>query len=435
MATILHFAIGIIVLGILVIIHELGHFLMAKACGIRVISFSVGFGKVIYRKTVGDTEYRISAIPFGGYVHMKGEHPEDEQGASDDGFSSKPIWQRAAVAFAGPFANISSAILILWIILMAGFDKIEDMTIGHIIEDTPGFNAQLQSGDSLVSINGKKLKSWETFYRAFIFQDQEYSVDFIRNGFRKSTVIKNVKIDDNNMNIQSAVGVIQSFPAKIGDVKPPDFPGAKLGFMPGDIVIKVDSLNINFWYQFSDVISNYNPESGPITLTIKRQDAIKEIVATPVFDKEYKRYRLGLVMGRPDRKLIRYSPVEAFPKAFEVSWDYTTMIFKLLPKLFKMRKQLAGPVGIMQMSGEVALYSFIGLLNLIALIGINLGVLNLLPLIITDGGVIFFLIIESVRRKPLSLKTQLVLNKIAIAFFIVLFVYVTKNDILRLFTQ
>jgi regulator of sigma E protease len=120
------------------------------------------------------------------------------------------------------------------------------------------------------------------------------------------------------------------------------------------------------------------------------------------------------------------------PKALEKSWEYTTMIFRILPKIFSLRKQLAGPVGIMHMSGRMALISIVGLLNLMALIGINLGVLNLFPLIITDGGVLFFLMIESVRRKPLSLKTQLLLNRMAIAFFITLFLLVTFNDIERI---
>jgi regulator of sigma E protease len=170
-------------------------------------------------------------------------------------------------------------------------------------------------------------------------------------------------------------------------------------------------------------------------LIVKRNDSTIILCPEPEFSKNESRYLLGILVAQPPTRIVKYSLTAAIPKALDKSWEYTTMIFDILGKLISNEvspKQLAGPVGIIQMSGVVALGSFVALLNFMALIGINLGVLNLFPLIITDGGVLLFLLYESIRGKPLSLKAQAAFNRAAIIFFIMLFVYVTFNDIMRI---
>jgi regulator of sigma E protease len=206
----------------------------------------------------------------------------------------------------------------------------------------------------------------------------------------------------------------------------------KQGIKSQDMILAIDNQTIISWTQIPDLVTQYNPAFGPMQLVIMRQDAVVILSVKPEYSKEYKRYLLGIA---PATEIVHYGPVEALPRALEKSWEYTTLIFSMLSKLAHhdvSPKQLAGPVGIIQMSGAAALGSIVFLLNFMALIGINLGVLNLFPLIITDGGVLFFLLIESVRRKPLPLKAQLMLNRIAIAFFITLFLFVTFNDIMRI---
>jgi regulator of sigma E protease len=172
-----------------------------------------------------------------------------------------------------------------------------------------------------------------------------------------------------------------------------------------------------------------------MNIILRRNGSTVSVSVKPSFNKEANRYLLGIQVAAPETRTIQYNAVKAIFKALDKSLEYTTMIFEVLSKLLSAAispKQLAGPVGIIQMSGAVALISIVQLLNFMALIGINLGVLNLFPLIITDGGVLFFLLIESIRRKPLSLKAQMLMNRIAISLFITLFLFVTFQDFLRI---
>jgi regulator of sigma E protease len=423
--------IGIFVLGILVIIHELGHFIVAKACGVRVLSFSIGFGKVLYRKTVNGTEYRISTIPFGGYVHMKGEHPEDEHEQSNDDFTAKPIWQRAAVAIAGPAANVVSSIIFLWILFMVGIQErvtLNAPLIGSVAEDSPAFEAGLQPGDSIITINNASIQLWDKIKYHFTLHEKSYDVSFYRNGVVKEVTIKMYYDEDQGMPRFLFAGLEPVYPPIIGEVSPGS-QAQKSGLHSGDRILEINKIKIHTWSQIPEIITSFDSTKGPMEFIIQRMDSKTTILASPSYNNRYKKFLLGILQST---EKVRYGIIEAVPKALEKSWEYTTMIFRILPKIFSLRKQLAGPVGIMHMSGRMALISIVGLLNLMALIGINLGVLNLFPLIITDGGVLFFLMIESVRRKPLSLKTQLLLNRMAIAFFITLFLLVTFNDIERI---
>lgn len=438
MTFILQIIIGIFVLGILVFIHELGHFLAAKACKIGVLSFSIGFGKPLLRKTYGNTEYRISAIPFGGYVHMKGEHPDDKHEQSDDEFMSKPVWQRAFVAISGPAANILSSIAFLWIIYLVGVPHptyLDQPIVGDVVTNSPAAQAGILPGDIITSINSIPTNSWEEIQQKHLaFQDPVYTVTYIRKGVEKNTTIKLKSSKKMDMFNSSPTGLLPSFPARVGKIMP-DSPAEKAGLQENDLIVAIDNTTIYSWFQIPKMVTAYDPLYGSLQVVIQRgeKNIIKNI--TPKFNESEKRYLLGFGYAEPDTRIVQYPLGTAFSKALDKSWEYTTMIFKVLGKIASAAispKQLAGPVGIIQMSGAVALDSIIDLINLMALIGINLGVLNLFPLIITDGGVLLFLIIESLRRKPLSLKTQLLVNRIAIVFFIALFLFVTFNDIERI---
>ena len=434
MTLLLQLVAGLFVLGILVLIHESGHFFIAKACGIRVLTFSIGFGKPLFAKTIGTTEYRISSIPFGGYVHMAGEHPEDgHEGASDE-FSSKPVWQRASVALAGPVSNVVTSILFLWILFMIGVQSQvyrESTIIGMAEKDSPALKAGIEPGDSIISINGSPVKNWNQIKKKFTLQEKEYEISFIREGKEKNVSIDMSYGEKEGIPKFPLGGLEPVFPPRIGEVSPGS-PAEKYGISTNDHILAIDNVTIKTWTQIPELVSNYDSILGPMQLVIMRDDSLVIINAIPSFNTDYKRFLLGIA---PATKTVRYGMIEAMPKAFEKSWEYTTLIFDMLSKLAKRTvspKQLAGPVGIIQMSGAAALGSLTFLLNFMALIGINLAVINLFPLIITDGGVLFFLIIEGVRKKPLSLKTQLRLNRIAITFFIGLFIFVTFNDVLRI---
>lgn len=442
---ILQLIIGIFVLGILVLIHELGHFIVAKACGIRVLSFSIGFGKPLINKKYGDTEYRISAIPFGGYVHMAGEHPEDNQEGAGDEFTSKPIWQRAAVAIAGPVFNIVFSIFFLWIFFMKGEPHsiyLDTPLIGNVKEFSPASEVGFLPGDTIIAINGNPVQNWEDIKYHFALQEESYAIDICRRNEKKSYTIKHKSFDAKELFNTPYLGLEPPYPAKVGAIIAGS-QAEKYGIKPDDYIIAIDNTTIFSWQQFSSLTANFNPYYGNMQIVINRADSTIVLSAKPKYDPKEKKYMLGVGPAAAPKRTIQYSPIRAIPKTFEKSWGYTTMVFRVLPKLPKILLKIfirpttpqgiAGPVGIVQMSGIVAFGGLLGLLDFMALIGINLGILNLFPLIITDGGMLFFLLIEAFRRKPLSLKTQLFLNRIAIAFFITLFVFITFNDIIRMF--
>src|SRR5690554_285263 len=427
--------IGIIVLGVLVFIHELGHFLVAKWCGIKVLAFSLGFGTPIFKKNVGDTEYRISAIPFGGYVKMAGENPEDERENAPDEFQSKPVWQRALVAFAGPAANFIFALLMLWVVFMWGVDRplyYERPILGAVSDSSAAQKAGLQAGDSLITINGKQIETWDDIENIFVQQEQQYSITYSRNSDIYNTTIKPGK-KGSGIPKDPTEGLLPPLPAIVADVNP-ESPASEAGVQSGDSIVTINGKKIFSWFQLLSMVENWKPGKA-LEVVVERDGSFETMSIEPQYNEEAKRRLIGIRVSEGKSRTIRYSPVIAVNKAVEKSWEYTTMIFDVIGKLISREvsaNQLSGPIGIIPASGFMLFQGLSPLLNFMALIGINLAVLNLMFLVITDGGLLFFLLLEAIRRKPLSVKSQLFINKIAVAFFLLLFLFVTFNDFKRL---
>ncbi|MFP4163132.1 MAG: RIP metalloprotease RseP [Chitinispirillaceae bacterium] len=428
--------IGIPVLGILVFVHELGHFLMAKACKINVLTFSLGFGAPLIKKSWKGTEYRISAIPFGGYVRMAGENPEEEHNGSPDEFSSKPIWQRALVALAGPVANFLFAMLLLWIAFMYGVERplyLDNSIVGAVVDSSAADKAGFQPEDTILAINGQSVKGWGQIETHLGQQLKKYVLKVKRDD-------QILKLD---MRIKRSGPGIPENPT--GGLLPPTLPSvvgsltknsvAKEHLQKGDTLLSVDGKAVSCFEQFALEVGDYKPSDSAISINVKRQSKTFDVNLTPRFDSTRNRYLLGIGPAKPQSKYVSYGPGEAAGHMMDKSREYTTMIFDVLSKLFSGQvsaSQLSGPLGIIPASGMMALQGFSNILDFMALIGINLGVLNLLPLVITDGGLIVFLGIEAVRGKPLSLKTQMTVNKVAMIFFLGLFIFVSINDIIRI---
>jgi len=442
--------IGVLVLSILVFVHELGHFIAAKACKFKVLAFAIGFGRPLLKYKRGDTEYRINAIPFGGYVAMAGyaEGEEGESGADGDakivekedivgaGDTSKPIWQRAVVALAGPIANFVFALITLWVAFVYGVDRpayMDSTKIGVVINKSAGQEAGFLAGDSILSINGEKVNTWEQVQIIMAQQLENYNITAARGG---EILEKNIHIEKSGARMPKdpTGGLIPArFPPVIGKVMPGG--SAHNVLEAGDSLISINGAHVFSFDQFAFIMMEYNPESGPVEIAIKRNGEPIDLELTPAFDSTRNRYLLGIEPAPEPTKFVRYGPIAAIGPTMAKSWEYTTMIFDVLGKLFSGKvsaNQLAGPLNIIPISGMMAFQGFSSILNFMALIGVNLAVLNLMPLVITDGGLLMFLGIEAIRRKPLSMKVQMLINKIFLMLFIALFLFVSYNDVLRL---
>jgi RIP metalloprotease RseP len=459
MSILVQIIIGLVILGILVVIHEMGHFLMAKACHIRVLAFSIGFGKPLFKKTIGETEYRLSSIPFGGYVHMAGEHPEDTNAVlsgSDNGnvpmendrtdvaitfqpgdFNSKPTWQRALVALAGPVANFFFALVFLVVMFLVGVDKpvfLKRPIIGAVSDSSVAKQAGFCPGDSIISINNHPIDSWEDVQTVLGSQSAVYKIILSRTSMKDSINLIMPRIHGRDFPKQPAGGLLPPYPAVVGSINA-NSPAQKAGLHVNDVIVSINDRRIYSWPQLSAIIIHYDSLSGPFRFVVRRSDSLVNATIAPEYKRDAKRYLIGIAPQTPPTTRVRYPLKEALTRTFRKSWEYTTMIFDVIGKLVSKQvsaQQLAGPVGIVQMSGLVAMGGLSPILDFMALIGINLAVLNILPLVITDGGLLLFLLIETVRRKPLSIKHQMLINRIAITFFIFLFLFVTYNDIKRI---
>lgn len=428
--------VGIFVLGILVLIHELGHFLAAKWFGIRVLAFSIGFGRPILTRTIGRTEYRLGSIPFGGYVHMAGEHPEEARTPAEHDFTAKPVWQRACVALAGPLANLVSAVAFLWLMYLTGVQReayLDNPVIGAVSDSSVAWQAGLLAGDTVVAINGKTIDSWEGISQTLSLRERSYSVEVARTGGRVRVSLAVPQDGSGSVLEDPTLGLHPTIPARIGQV----FSGSAAetaGLLPGDRIVSINGTVITSWNQVPHIVTRFTEEQPPLRIALQRGNDVVTLYAKPVFRSDENRMLLGIAVSSPRARTIRFGPVSALVKAGAKSLEYAGMIFTVLDKMISRRispRQLSGPVTIIQVSGIAALGGPAALLNFMAFIGVQLGVINLFPLLITDGGMIAFLVLEALRGKPLSAKYQIIINRVAIALFTLLFVIITFNDLRR----
>lgn len=443
---VLMFVLGLIALSFLVTIHELGHFAVAKWNNVKVNTFSIGFGKKLFRFKKGETEYCISAIPFGGYVAMAGENPDHiEEGVepSDRDFVGKSVGVRAAIAFAGPFVNIVFAFLLLLVLYMVGVQEAynKNLIVGFVAKNSSAEIAGIQPGDTITKMNGKETQGWDDFREQIgVSLGAEVSLEVHRGGAPMTLVVIPQELvipaeDSTGSPINMGIGDIGIYPRNRVIVREPPVAGSaaeKAGITTGDTIFEINGEHISRYEEVVRIIDGSKGETVNVTL-IRNADTIT-VPLTPAYNENYKRYMVGIQMGYVmfrETKLVRRGPVEAFTKTCTTSWKMTTSIFRYFKRMFQGQVKVdafSGPVSIVAVMGNVWMSGFQDFLMLLALISINLGVMNLLPLAITDGGLLMFLGIEKLRGKPLSLKTQSIIQNVAAAFFISFFVFITIMD-------
>ncbi len=418
------------VLGVLIFVHELGHFLAARRVGVRVLTFSLGFGPKILKVKRGDTEYCISAIPLGGYVKMAGENPDDPRSGKPDEFLSKSKWQRFQILIMGPLMNIVLAVVVLALVLAQG-DRIaayrdEPPVLGAVVAGSPAERAGLTRGDRILTVADDAVETWEDLLLAIATKpERDVALTLLRDGQTRSVVVRPTaegRYEIGNIGVlpdtNPYVNVVR------GDV------AERAGFQDGDVILAVNGERIATGTQFERWIQTN--AGKPIEVTVRRGGEEVRITATPELRGDVG--KLGLAIFE-ESKEINPTALEAIKLSVERNIESSGLIFRTLAGLFTGEtsvRQLQGPVGIAQLSGESASVGFLELLRLMALLSINLGILNLMPIPVLDGGHILILLLEGIARRDFSMAVK---EKMLLAGFVVLMmlmVTVIYNDLTRI---
>jgi len=418
----------LIVIGILVFVHEFGHFIMAKRAGVRVEKFSLGMGPKLFGFKKGDTEYVLSALPLGGYVKMAGENPDEKPTGAPDEFQSKTVWQRAKIAATGPLTNIVLAFIIMPLVFMVGTYSEGPAKVGYVEKGSPAERAGFMAGDLIGEINGRSISDWtKALTLIAVNPDTDVTVIIERQGEKKTLTLRPDMATELKIGTS---GLVPDIPAEIGKLKP-GFPAEQAGVMVNDKIIAVDGKTIYHWNQFSTLVRD--SRGSKLTLTLERNGQRMEKIVTPKEDGGRQVIGVEPVMRLVFKKHGFFESLRlGFDKTIE-SVDLTFITLKKLVTFDLSIKTLGGPVMIAQMSGQAAAAGLSAFLSLLAMISISLGILNLLPIPVLDGGMILFLVIEAIRKKPLSQKVMEVSQSIGAGLLITLIAVVSYNDVMRMF--
>ena len=423
----------VFVLGVLVFVHELGHFLAAKRVGIRVLKFQLGFNPTILSFRFGETEYGIGALPLGGYVKMAGEANEDGPTGDPREFLSKTRWQRFQVLFMGPAMNLLLAFVLLAGILYQGAEVAsyadQPVNVGLVKPESPAALADIRPGDRIVSVAGHRVDTWEEFsVTVGTRPNREISIGLLRDGLDVTKTVTPVAEEKGRFETGD-IGVMPNVHPHLAAISENE-PGAKAGLKAGDVIVAANGMPMTFDTEFRQVIrKNANT---PLTLSILRAGSPMTIIVTPRMNG-----KVGYLGVTPvdDTKTIKPSILGAFRLSWQKNWSMTQMIGQTIWGLLTRElspKQLMGPIAIAQVSGESAQLGWMALLGLMVTLSLNLGLLNLMPIPMLDGGHIMIMALEGLARRDFSVKVK---EKFLLAGFVVLMmlmVTVFYNDLSRI---
>ena len=422
----------IFVIGVLVFVHELGHFLAARRIGVRVLTFSVGFGPKIAKFRRGDTEYCVSAIPLGGYVKMAGENPDDQRTGADDEFMSKSKWERFQVLIMGPVMNVVLAVVVMTFVLFQGAEmpayEEEPPVVGSVIEGSAAEQVGIEVGDRIVSVEGEVTSTWSDLFVAVMPRaDRVLSVVVSAPTGARRTV--SVTPDSQTAFEMGDLGVGPVMRPQIRSVAPGE-PADSAGLQVDDVIAAVGGVAVNS----DELIERINGSADqPLRLTIDRGGVSREIEVTPALVGDVG--LIGVSISPFEVRLVEPGLVEAFTLSLQRNYEWSGLIFRTLVGLFTAEtspKQLVGPVGIAQLSGGAAELGFLALLSLMSMISLNLGILNLLPVPILDGGHIVIMALEGVSRRDFSTQAKERMLLVGFVMLMTLMVTVIYNDLTRI---
>jgi regulator of sigma E protease len=427
-----------VVLGFMILIHEWGHYAAAKLLGVRVEVFSIGFGKRLLGVRRGETDYRISAIPLGGYVKMSGENPMDERTGDPAEFLSHPRWHRFIIAIAGPAMNILLAIgLLTGVYVVRGYESPvfldQPAVIAWVKHDSAAAAAGLQPGDRIVRVDGIENPTWEQLEpKIWLSPNQPVNVTILRGNetFERTVVPKPITTSE-----VGSAGWYPNEAVTVGQLEP-GMPAAQAGIQAGDRVVAMDGKPLPSIEAMIEQLQE--TKDKPVDLTIVRNGQQLNVRVTPTLakteDPSEKRYRIGF-SHKPQMKTSRLSFTQAVGQSLADNKKDSLLILELMKKLVERKvsiRAVSGPIGIAQDAGEAAqAKGWTPLLVLTSAISLNLGIFNLLPIPILDGGVILLLLVESLMRRDISLRIKERIYQAAFVFLVLFAMMVIYNDLAK----
>jgi regulator of sigma E protease len=455
----------VIVIGFMVLVHEFGHYAVAKLLGVRVEQFAIGFGKRLFGFRKGDTDYRINALPFGGYVKMSGENPMDVRSGDPREFMSHSRWHRFLIAIAGPVMNILLAIVLLTGVYMlhseyAAFMD-EPAVVGEVDPNSPAAKIGVQHGDRIIQIDGIQNPTWEQVRNEDALSPNQPLKVTIERG--NQTFEKQIVPQLTTVNEVGSSGWYPNEPIIVSHLEQ-DMPAAKAGIKENDRIVAMNGEPLG---SIATMIQRLQQtKDAPVEFTVSRDNQTLKFTVRPVlagaprsstpakegwFDSllrkiglspaktaENEHYRIGFTGGSPI-KVGRLPFKEAFKRSLAENKTNSLVLFDLLGKLVQRKASLrtvSGPIGIAQIAGAAAQENgWAPLLMICSVISLNLGIFNLLPIPIMDGGVILLLFIESLMRRDISLKIKERIYQAAFVFLILFAVMVIYNDIAKTIAQ
>lgn len=432
----------VVLLGILIFVHEFGHFCVAKWAGVKVLKFSLGFGPKLISRQWGETEYMICAFPLGGYVLMLGEgNGEQGEGAEltpeekERSFAAKSVWQRAAIVVAGPLMNLALPFLVLPLVYLVGAElpAYLDRTaqIGYVVAGSEAERAGFVAGDQVLTINGDAVATWEAANMILVSHaGMPLTVVVARAGAK---VPLSFRPGNDGLEGLMAMGLFPREEARVHAVSP-GMPAEKAGIVAGDLLRSIDGTPIGTWYGFRAQIQAGGETSH--TLLLERNGQERSVQLLPV---ENKAIGTGYFVGiefKPDTVVKRFGPLQALREGANKTVELVRLTVVFVQKFLTFQvsaKNIGGPIQIAEAASRAVEMDLATVLSLLAFLSIQLGILNLLPIPVLDGGHLFFYAMEVVARRPLSVKAREIAQQIGLVLLIMLMVLAFYNDIVRLF--
>ncbi len=444
----------VVAIGVLVTVHEFGHFWVARRVGVKVLRFSVGFGRSLWTRRAGpdQTEYVLAAIPLGGYVKMldenEGEVAEEERHRA---FNRQVLWKRIAIVVAGPAFNFLFAIFAYWLTFIIGIGGLKPI-IGEVEPGGAAAAAGLAAGQRIVAVDGRETRTWQGVVESIIgatLKDADLELEVEATGAAAHIVTLDLQgkgVDEfSRGQMFEALGLTPKRPVvpPVLDEITPGSPAESAGLRSGDRVVALDGDRIASWREFVAYIRAHAEQ--PVEIRVEREGATLSLMVRPAKvsgdgGASYGRIGAGVTPPAEDfgefYATVRYGPWTAFTRAAAKTWDMTILTLRMLWKMVTLQisvKHLSGPISIAQYAGFSAEVGITRFLDFLAIVSISLGILNLLPIPILDGGHLLYYLIESVTGRPMSEEAQFLGQRLGIAMLIGLMSLAFYNDLARIF--